>query len=389
MRFAPDSVYFLAALVVLPLIWWRWLQRRPQGALRFSSIEPLGRQRRGLGLRARHLIPLLRTLAVGLLIVCLARPEKGNEQTRIYAEGIAIQMVVDLSGSMEQQDFVIGRRRSSRFDAVRTVFRKFVEGAGDRLEGRPDDLIGLIGFARHADSLAPLTLDHENVLTILDESETVAGPAAQKRAAELQRASAAARADGDGRRYRQAQAELESLQQENQTAIGDALALAGERMRDLDLRRQRARTGGGTDARRIKSKVIILLTDGENNAGALTPAQAAKLAQACGIKVYTIGIGSQQRRGAIMGEEQMQAVAEATDGKYFRATNTRSLHEVYTEIDKLEKTETQERRFLQHRQLATNWATLGGRRLPPLLLIVGALLVLEIVLTNTRLRRIP
>ena len=99
MRFA--SGYLLFALLLLPLIWWRWFQRRPFAALRFSSLAPLQRQQRGFGVRARHVVPALRTLAVALLIVCLARPEKGNEQTRIYAEGIAIQMVVDLSGSME------------------------------------------------------------------------------------------------------------------------------------------------------------------------------------------------------------------------------------------------------------------------------------------------
>lgn len=384
MRFEPNSVYLLAALVFVPLIWWRWLQRRPQSALRFSSIEALRRQRRGLAVRARHVIPVLRTLAVGLLIVCLARPEKGNEQTRIYAEGIAIQMVVDLSGSMDQADFAVGRRRASRLEAVKLVFRKFVEGTGEELSGRPDDLVGLIGFARYADSLAPLTLDHDNVLAILEESQTVWGPAVQQRIKALERAFTEAAA-GDQRRKWQLRAEYEGLQEENQTAIGDALALAVERLDDLD-RRRRSRESRD---RRVKGKVIILLTDGENNAGDLTPAQAAELAKERGIKVYTIGIGSQQRRGAIIDEEQMRRVAETTQGKYFRATGTRSLQDVYAEIDKLEKTETEERRFLQHKPMATSSVVLGGVHVPPMLLIVVALLAAEIVLSNTRLRRIP
>jgi len=378
-------VYLLTTLALLPLIWWRWLQRRPQCALRFSSIEALRRQRRGLAVRARHVIPVLRTLAVGLLIVCLARPEKGNEQTRIYAEGIAIQMVVDLSGSMERPDFAIGRRRASRLSAVKKVFRDFVKGNGDELSGRPDDLVGLIGFARYADSLAPLTLDHDNVLAILDESETAWGPAVQERIEVLKRAFTDAAAAGDQRRRRQLQAEYQALEEENQTAIGDALALAVERLDDLD-RRRRSRESRD---RRVKSKVIILLTDGENNAGDLTPAQAAELAKASGIKVYTIGIGAQQRGGAVVDEEQMRRVAETTQGKYFRATGTRSLQSVYAEIDKLEKTETEERRFLQYKPMATSSIALGGVHVPPLLLIVVALLAAEIVLSNTRLRRIP
>ncbi len=135
--------------------------------------------------------------------------------------------------------------------------------------------------------------------------------------------------------------------------------------------------------------MVILLTDGENNAGDLTPIQAAELARASGIKVYAIGIGSQRQRGAILNEEQMRQVAETTQGQYFRATDTRSLQQVYAEIDKLEKTKTEEQRFWQYKQVATSSVLVGGVRLPPLLLIVLVLLALEIVLSNTRLRRIP
>ncbi|MCP4249026.1 MAG: VWA domain-containing protein [bacterium] len=401
MRFEPNSIYFLAALVLLPLIWWRWLQRRPESALRFSAIAPLLAPGRGFGARVRHVIPVLRTLAVGLLIVCLARPEKGNEQTRIFAEGIAIQMVVDLSGSMEQEDYVIDRRRATRLDAVKKVFREFVQGesedGGDGRQGRPDDLIGLIGFARYADSLAPLTLDHKNVLTILDESETVWGPAVQQRRRQIERAFHNAQTAGDQRRMRQLRAEYDALEEENTTAIGDAMALAVERLRDLDRRLALARRTGRSIENKVKSKVMILLTDGESNAGELTPAQAAELAKAYDIKIYAIGIGAQARRGAIVDEEQMRQVAETTEGRYFRANDTRALKQVYAEIDELEKTETQEQRFLQHKLLATNavhvkatgMASFLEFRLPPLLAVVIVLLALEIVLANTRLRRIP
>ncbi len=389
MRFEPQSIYFLALLGLLPLIWWRWLQRRPQAALRFSSVEILRRQRRGLGTWARHAIPVLRTLAVGLLIVCLAKPQKGNEKTRIYAEGIAIQMVVDMSGSMENQDFVIDHQKHSRLDVVKRIFGDFVKGDGGELAGRPDDLIGLIGFAASADSLAPLTLDHENVLAILDQSETAEGPTVRKRFRQLEQALVQARSTGDRRRLRQVEAEMRSIQEENKTAIGDALALAVERLRDLDQRLEdrQYRRLRATD-HHLKGKVIILLTDGHNNAGDLSPMQAAQLAETMGIKIYTVGIGSSRAGQAQIDAEQMRKVAESTDGQYFRAKDTRSLQKVYAEIDKLEKTETEERRYLQYRHLATSSVLLGGR-VPPLLMIVLGLLVVEIALANTRLRRIP
>ena len=391
MRFA--SGYLLFALLLLPLIWWRWFQRRPFAALRFSSLAPLQRQQRGFGVRARHVVPALRTLAVALLIVCLARPEKGNEQTRIYAEGIAIQMVVDLSGSMESNLESRGLRsrgeRFSRLDAVKRIFREFVEGDGEDLGGRPDDLIGLIGFARYADSHAPLTLDHENVLRILDDAETVAGPSAQRRAGELNRLMEVARARGDRERMEQIAAEYQALEAENQTAIGDAIALAVERLRDLDRQyAQRAARGAEAGDRQVKSKVMILLTDGHNNAGALTPLQAGELARAAGIKVYAVGLDTLQQ-GSGVDAGQMRRIAESTGGKYFLATNTRALHDVYAEIDELEKTRTEEQRYLSWRQMATSPVTVAGLRLPPLLLLVLAFLVLEVLLSNTRFRRIP
>jgi len=389
MRFEPASSYFLVALALLPLVWWRWKRWRTHGSLRFSSIEPLRMGPRGLAVRLRWVVPLLRCLVLALLVICLARPEKGIEQTRIYAEGIAIQMVVDLSSSMENQDYAVAGRRTTRLEAVKRVFREFVEGAGGTSKGREDDLIGLIGFARYPDSLAPLTLDHESVLTILDQAETALGPTVQAQIRELRQSYTRAAAAGDQRRMQQLMAEGKRLEEENQTAIGDALGLAVERLRDLDRRRTSAVEAGRTGGQRIKSKVVILLSDGENNAGDLTPKEAMELAKACGIKVYAIGIGSQVRGGAIVDEEQMRQGADATGGRYFRADDTRALREVYAQIDKLEKTETQERRFLQYKALAIHPVELGPVRLPPLLAIVLMLLGAEVVLSNTRLRRIP
>ena len=389
----PRWVLLLFGLLAVAcglLIWWRWLQRRPQTALRFSSVAPLLRQRRGFGVRARHAIPVLRTLAVGLLILCLARPEKGNEKSRIYAEGIAIQMVVDLSGSMEAKDYRLEGVEASRLDVVKRIFSQFVEGDNDELAGRPDDLVGLIGFARYADSLAPLTLDHENVLAILAESETAQGPTVRRRYRDLEQALIRANAEGNQRRVRQIQAEAASIEEENQTAIGDAVALAVERLRDLDRQTGRdAEHGVQRQDHKIKSKIIILLTDGHQNAGDLTLVQAGELAKASGIKIYTIGMDSQRYGGAGVDLDEMRKVAELTGGKQFLATNTRSLHEVYAQIDSLEKTQTEERRYLQRKPIAISATSLGRLRVPPLLLFVVVLLVLEVVLSNTRLRRIP
>ncbi|MFQ5492243.1 MAG: VWA domain-containing protein [Phycisphaerae bacterium] len=378
------ALFAVGLIVALVIIWWRWRKHDAQTALRYSSVEFIARQPTSMGVKLRHLIPLLRSLAVVVLVVCLARPEKGDEQTRVYAEGIALQMVVDLSGSMESPDFVLDGQRATRLDAVKQVFATFVKGDGEALKGRPDDLVGLIGFARYADSLAPLTLDHDNVLAILQQCETAAGPSVQRRRQELQNSVVQAQARRDQRLVRQLKAEWTRLAEEDATAIGDGLALAIERLRDLD-----RRPTAPNDSHKIKSKVIILLTDGETNAGDLTPEQAATLAKASGIKVYAIGIGSRRRGGALVDEKQMRAVTQTTGGQFFKAVDTRALHNVYAEIDKLEKTQTEERRFLQYTQAATTWTTWGRWRLPPLLLIVVGLLVLEVVLANTRLRKIP
>jgi Ca-activated chloride channel family protein len=246
----------------------------------------------------------------------------------------------------------------------------------------------LIGFALYADSLVPLTLDHDNVLAVLEEVESKNGPTVQRRNKEIQKKIAEANWANDERRYRQGQAELEQLFFENKTAIGDALALAVVRMRDLDerLTGQRSQKDKSNEGS-IKGKVIILLTDGENNAGDLSPEQVAPLIKASGIKLYAIGIGSQGNQGAIVDEEKMKDMARQTGGAYFRATDSRSLREVYAAIDKLEKTRTEEQRFMQYKSLATSWTQLGNWRLPPLLLIVVGLLVLELLLSNTRFRR--
>jgi Ca-activated chloride channel homolog len=363
MRFHETSVWFLLLLGLVPLIWWRWLAVRSRPAMRFSSVTTLLGIRPAMGVRARVLLPALRSLAFVLLVLALARPQKGNEQTRIFSEGIAIQMLVDRSGSMRAMDFTLDGKPVDRLHAVRKVVRDFVMG-GDGMRGRDNDLIGMIAFARYADSKCPLTLDHGFLTESLGQIEIV------------------------------------KTQSEDGTAIGDAIALGVERLRSLETERHLQH------ASRIKSKIMILLTDGENNAGKIDPAKAAEMAAAFGIRIYTIGAGTEglapvpavnpftgqeemRQMQVSIDEESLRAIAKATGGHYFRATDTDSLRRIYAEIDKLEKTKTEEKRYLQYKELATESIQLGRFRLPPLLLCAFIVLAIEIVLANTRFRKIP
>ena len=365
MTFHEGSAWFLLLLVLVPLVWWQPLSRTRRPALLFSSIQPITRLASTWAVSARHVVPLLRTLAVVLLIISLARPQKGNEQTRIFAEGVAIQLLVDRSGSMQAMDFHIEGKPVDRLTAVKKVAREFVLGreGRDDLAGRPDDLVGLIVFATYADSLCPLTLDHDHLVKALEATEVA------------------------------------TINAEAATAIGDALALSVERLRMIEQQRDL------DDTRKIKSKIVILLTDGENTAGDFEPLQSAEMAAAFSIKVYTIGVGTKgmapmpstdvfgrkmmRPMPVNIDEDTLREIAKVTGGQYFRATDTKSLEEIYATIDELEKTEIEERRYMQYKELATASVEIGFLELPPLLLIVTILLVLEIVLSNTRFRRIP
>lgn len=355
------SAWFMLLLAILPLLWWYW-RRRPRAAVLFSSIELPAGVRPGLWARLHVLLPILRTGTVAILIFTLARPQKGNEQTRIFSEGIAIQIVVDRSGSMRALDFKLEGRPVDRLQAVRKVVRDFVLG-GEGLPGRVDDLVGLVAFARFADSRCPLTLDHDFLVETLNATEIVKN------------------------------------QEEDGTAIGDAIALGVERLRSLDERK-----AGGAGP--VKSRVLILLTDGENNAGEIDPIKAADIASTFGIRIYTIGAGTQgvapvpminpfsgreiiREMRVSIDEELLRKIASQTGGRYFRATDTDSLTRIYAEIDKLERTKTEEKRYLQYSEFATEPVRLGGFRLPPLLLIAFVLLAAEVVLGSTRLRRAP
>lgn len=358
--FSLEQPWWLLLLLLLPLLWVRPLRRSARAAVMLPMAGALVAAGGATGwmARARWLLPVLRSLAAALLILGLARPIKANEQSRILVEGIAIELVVDRSGSMMALDFSRGDRRMDRLDAVKLVATEFIRGGGG-LPGRPDDLIGLVTFARFADSLSPPTLSHDYVIEALQSIR----PATQ--------------------------------QGEDGTAIGDAVALAVERLRDL------AESRTDDASRRIKSRVIILLTDGENNAGDIEPMTAAELARALGVRLYTIGVGSRGmapmpvqtplglqyiNQPVSIDEDLLRRMAERTGGEYFRATDERSLRAIYERIDALERTATEERRYLQSTPLAVQPFTIEGVRVPPLLVGVVALLALELLLAHTRLR---
>ncbi len=324
--------WFLLLLLGLPLLV-RVRRAQPAPALRYPVLDAVRAVGPGRRVRWRWILPVLQIAGVGLLIVALARPQLGKAATQIYTEGIDIMLAVDVSGSMLSEDFTLEGQRASRLDAVKAVVRSF-------LEHRPGDRVGLVLFASRPYTQSPLTLDHGWLLS------------------NLERAHIGMIEDG--------------------TAVGSALATAVNRLEASD----------------AKSKIVILLTDGQNNTGKVPPLTAAEAAKTLGYRVYTIGAGT---RGSApfpqtdafgrkvyvslpvdIDEDTLRHIAEITGGKYFRATDTASLQEIYDEIDKLERSPEQGLQYLEYHELYV-WLAL-----PALLL-----LAVEAVLAQTWLRVLP
>ncbi|MFQ5429988.1 MAG: VWA domain-containing protein [Phycisphaerae bacterium] len=349
-----------AAALLLPLVWWSWLRRERRPAMLFATVSHIERAGRSWSLKARWALPVLRSLVVLLLVVCVARPRRVDEQTRIKTQGVAIELLVDRSPSMSNADLVgPAGRKQTRLAVVKEAVRRFILGDGDALAGRPSDLLGLTSFARYPDTECPLTWDHRHLIRALDRMRP-----------------ASPRSDEDG------------------TAIGDALLLAVERIRNIERRFK------NKDDFKITSRAIILLTDGQQTYGKYKPAEAAEAAQALGITVYAIGAAPQFEEvpfgffGTVqqptpVDEESLRQVAEMTGGRYFRATDANSLVDVYREIDKLERSVIDEQRYYLYEELAYHAFDWAGVRWPPPLLAALILLGLEVFLANTRFRRIP
>lgn len=314
--------YLLLLLLLLPVMAWLKGKRGEPPSFLYSSAQLV----RGLvnvtRYRAGGFLAALRWLALALFIVALAQPRLTKSETKITASGVDIVVAFDLSGSMEVPDFVVQNQRVNRFEIARAVLKQFVDG-------RPNDRIGLVAFAVDAFVVSPPTLDHEFLVRNLDRLQLGMVP--------WQR-----------------------------TAIGSAISTAVNRLRDV----------------KAKSKIVILMTDGQNNSGKIDPLVAAEAAQALGVKIYTIGVGNQDPRrsrdGDVIDAEMMQKVAQMTGGRFYLADNARKFQDIYAEIDKLEKTEAEVKKYARHRELF-GW-----------LVATGLLLVLtEIALGHTVWRRLP
>ena len=362
MIFQTANTWFLLLLLLLIPAVWMFVARRRSQSIAFSSIAAASATGATWKTKTRWILPTLRLLAIGLLIVSIARPQLGRKVTTIDSEGIAIELVVDRSGSMQAMDFEVDGQPVDRLTAIKDVAGKFVHGEGS-LPGRFADLVGLVTFAGHADGVSPLTLDHTYLTARLRQTNIVKDQA------------------------------------EDGTAIGDAISLALEKLQSLDGRNQE-------EANQVKSKVVILLTDGENNAGVVDPLQAAELASTLGVKIYTIGVGTTGRapvpvthpltgRKSIqwaevhIDEETLQKIADTTGGKYFRATNTESLREIYAEIDALEKSRVEEQHYVDYRELAIEPLAAGFVTVPPLVLLAFLALGLQCILAATIYRQVP
>ena len=338
--FELSDPWFLLAGLLAPFVFVQVNRRRAN--VTFSSLSLVAGGRRSLRERLVWLPAALLALATLALALALAGPRTGNAVSEVEREGIAIAVAVDRSGSMEARDFVRGDTSTSRLDVVKRIFKDFVKGGGRFGEGRPDDLIGIVAFARYADSLCPLTLDHGSVLAILDELATPDD------------------ASEDG------------------TAVGDGLALAVERLRRQD----------------TASKVVILLTDGVSNAGDIEPRDAAELAARFGIRVYTIGAGytgfapfpvrradgrvSLQRVPVEIDETTLRQIADTSGGRYFHATDEAGLREVVEEIGRLERSKVAELRYLEYEH-----------HYQPFVAIALAATALSALLATSWLRRLP
>jgi Ca-activated chloride channel family protein len=334
--------WLLLLLLLVPLLAWLRGQRGQAAALVFSSTATLHALGRHSSSRAGKIMRGLLYLALAIFIFALARPQLGKSLTEVEASGIDIMLVLDVSNSMLAKDFTVGGQEATRLDAVREVTRKFVEA-------RPNDRIGMIAFGTNPYVVSPMTLDHDWLLENLER--------------------------------------VRIGLVEGSTAIGSAMGAAGNRLND----------------KMSKSRAIILLTDGDNNAGKLPPNTAAEALKALGIKLYAIGIGTNgiapfprmdPRSGRVytdtegnvayemarvsFNEAGLKEIARIAGGQSFRATDTDSLENIYREIDKMEKSTVSVKKYQQYRDL-----------FPVCLMAGGGVLLAELLLSQTIWKKLP
>lgn len=326
-EFLNKELFWMLLLIPIALVWYVFKHNKQTAELKISSTSGF-KTVSSYWPKFKHLLFVFRLIALGLLITALARPRTVDVSTRTKTtRGIDIVMAIDVSASMLAKDL-----RPNRLEALKQV-------ASDFIDGRPNDRIGLVEYAGEAYTKTPITSDKSIVQRSLRDIKynTII---------------------------------------EGGTAIGMGLATSVNRLKDS----------------RAKSKVIILLTDGVNNSGFIDPKTASELAVEYGIKVYTIGLGTNGmalspisinpngsfrygRQQVEIDEDLLSEIADVTGGKYFRATNNKKLAEIYNEINKLEKTEIEEKKYYNYEE-----------KYRPLVLLAGLLLLLELILRNTIFR---
>ncbi len=332
--FRFEDPWLLLLLGIILVLFYAYIKKFGHSRVRFSSIHNLKKIKRSRSVYARHSLMVLRCLCMAFILLAMARPQAGNKQTEYLSEGIDIILCIDTSGSMQALDFSMGGKRIERLTVVKEVVKKFIKE-------RTSDRIGMIVFGQEAFTQCPLTLDYGVLLSFLDRVKIgMAGEA---------------------------------------TAIGDAVALGVKRLKALE---------------KAKSRVMILLTDGRNNTGSIDPKTAAEIAKEFDVKIYTIGAGTEGEAPFLiehplfgkqyvyqkvdLDEEALREIARITDGYYFRAKDTSALERVYDQINKLEKTEVKVKEYMEYEELF--WWFL----IPAL-----AFLLIEVVLSQTRFRKIP
>jgi Ca-activated chloride channel homolog len=334
--------YFLLLLLLLPVLGWLKGKQGKPPAFVYSSVQLVRGILNVSRTRSGAFLAALRWLILALLIIALAQPRLTKSETKVTASGVDIVAVIDMSYSMACEDFELRGQPADRLTMAKEVLKKFIDK-------RPNDRIGLVAFATDAYTAAPLTLDHDFVQENLERLQlgTIDG---------------------------------------GSTAIGSGLSTAVNRLREL----------------KSKSKIVILMTDGRNNAGKVAPRTVAEAAKALGVKIYTIGVGKrgESRRPRMdrygrplhdflgrkiydpdpedLDEDVLQEIANMTGCKYYRADNAQRFQAIYAEIDKLEKTEAEVKKFARHQELFA-WVISPGL----------GLLLLEVLLRHTIWRRLP
>lgn len=328
MQFAHPGMLWLL-LIWLPLIgWWIWRRRSTHPSLQISTTAPFGKLGRPVRQYGFYAMYALRLLAIGCLIVCLARPQTRDAWRTSHTEGTDMIITLDISSSMLARDF-----KPDRLEAAKKIAANFING-------RENDNMGLVIFAGEAFTGVPMTTDRAALVNYVNA--------------------------------------LNRDMLEDGTAIGDGLATSINRIKDG----------------KAKSKSIILLTDGSNNTGIVAPLTAAEIARQMGIKVYTVGIGTNgnapypminmfgrieyQMQPVVIDEATLKQIASVTGGKYFRATGNSVLRDIFDEIDRLEKSEIDVKHFSHTEDCYLPWA-----------IAALVLLLLELIIRQTWLRTIP